>query len=267
MDNYLKLAIEAATAAGDYISDAAGKLDQLEVTQKKLHDYVSDVDRNAEKIITSTLLTEFPGHSILGEEFGESAGCESDYHWIIDPLDGTTNFLRSIPHYAVSIALQHKGVLAVGVVLDVPKGDLFFAQRGMGAYLNHNKITVSERISIEGALLATGVPFNGENLKKISSFTSTMENLLGLQTSGIRRLGAAALDLAYIACGRYDGFWEANLQAWDIAAGALLVTESGGVVSDLNGESDYLNTGNVLAANKSVHKSMLAITSKCYASD
>ena len=149
-------------------------------------------------------------------------------------------------------------------VYDAAKQDLFYASKGHGAYRNNAKIRVSQSLDIQGALLATGIPFSGKNLKQVSSFTNTMEKLLELQTSGIRRLGAAALDLAYTACGRYDGFWEANLQSWDIAAGALLVTEAGGVVTELNGDCDYLKSGNVLAANQYVHKEMLNVTSQYY---
>lgn len=264
MDNLLSVAIQAATDAGTYIARSASEIGQLNIIEKSLHDYVSEVDRNAEKIIRSHILKEFPSHTILGEEYGSGGGSDTDYKWIVDPLDGTTNFLRSIPHYAVSIGIAYNNELTIGVVYDPAKDDLFYAQKGKGAFLNKTKILVSQKPSIQGALLATGVPFNGKNLEEISSFTSTMEGLLAFHTSGIRRLGAAALDLAYIACGRYDGFWEANLQPWDIAAGALLVTEAGGIVSDLNGGDEYLTSGNILAANQCVHKPMLSITNKYY---
>lgn len=264
MDNLLSVAIQVATDAGTYIARSASEIGQLNIIEKSLHDYVSEVDRNAEKIIRSLILKEFPSHTILGEEYGSGGGCDTDYKWIVDPLDGTTNFLRSIPHYAVSIGIEYNNELTIGVVYDPAKEDLFYAQKGKGAFLNKTRISVSQKSSIDGALLATGVPFNGKNLEEISSFTSTMEGLLAFHTSGIRRLGAAALDLAYIACGRYDGFWEANLQPWDIAAGVLLVTEAGGIVSDLNGGDEYLSSGNILAANQHVHKPMLSITNKYY---
>lgn len=264
MNQFLKIAIEAATTSGRYIEEAANNIDKLEVSQKSLHDYVSEVDRHSESIITSLIVDNFKQHRILGEEYGQQGGLQSDYQWIIDPLDGTTNFLRSIPHYAVSIAMLYKGELELGVIYDPCKQDLFYAQKGQGAFLNDSVISVSQRATIEGALLATGVPFNGENLTQISLFTQTMEGLLSLQTSGIRRLGAAALDLAYVACGRYDGFWEANLKSWDIAAGALLVAEAGGKITDLDGTQDYLKSGNVLAGSKEVHKAMLSVTKRCY---
>ncbi|MCL4122366.1 UNVERIFIED_CONTAM: hypothetical protein GTU68_032404 [Idotea baltica] len=264
MNEFLKIAVEAATSAGEYIKQSAHKIERLKITEKSVHDYVSEVDRHSEIIITDLLAKNFPEHRVLGEEHGRCGNDSSDYQWIIDPLDGTTNFLRSIPHYAISIALLHKGEIVIGVVYDVPKSELFYACKGQGAFLNQVEINVSQKKSFQGSLLATGVPFNGENLEKISSFTTTMESLLALQTSGIRRLGAAALDLAYIACGRYDGFWEANLQSWDIAAGALLVKEAGGVVTDLNGGNEYLKSGNILAACKQVHAQMLVVTSRCY---
>lgn len=268
MNELLGVAISAASSAGKYIFQSASKINELTVTEKSLNDYVSDVDRHSEKIITSLILDSFPNHGILGEEYGltiisESAS-ESEYQWVIDPLDGTTNFLRSIPHYAVSIAVLYQGEPIIGVVYDAVKNEMFHAIKGEGAFLNTVKIGVSNRAGVEGALLATGIPFSGENLDQISSFTSTMEGLLELQTSGIRRLGAAALDLAYIACGRYDGFWEANLQKWDIAAGILLVTEAGGMVTDLNGELEHLISGNVLAGNTQVHQKMLTVTNKYY---
>ncbi len=264
MNEYLNIAIQAATKAGQYIAESANKLDEIEVTEKSLHDYVSEVDRNSESIISSLILKNFTEHRILGEEYGQQGSSDSDYQWIIDPLDGTTNFLRSIPHYAVSIAMLYKGELALGVIYDPAKQDLFYAEKGQGAFLNRMSISVSKRPTIKGALLATGVPFNGDNLTQISSFTRTMEELLSLQTSGIRRLGSAALDLAYIACGRYDGYWEANLQSWDIAAGALLVAEAGGQVTDLDGSSRYLESGNILVGTVELHKTMLNITKRCY---
>ena len=262
MKDMLRVAVSAAKSSGSYISKASKKTNELEVSEKQLHDYVSEVDRNSEIIITTLIAKHFPEHRILGEEYGHAGGTKSDYQWVIDPLDGTTNFLHSIAHYAVSIALIYQGEIVIGVVYDAAKDELFHAVKGEGAFLNEEKIGVSDKTSISGALIATGIPFNGENLEKVSSFTATMENILALQTSGIRRLGAAALDLAYIACGRYDGFWETNLQPWDIAAGILLVTEAGGVVTDLNGGNNYLQTGNILASNISVHSPMLSVTDK-----
>lgn len=264
MKSIIDTAIDAAKQAGDGIQRAADDICSLNIEQKSLHDYVSEVDRQSECLICESIQAAFPNHQILGEEYGLQGAEGSSYQWIIDPLDGTTNFLRSIPHYAVSIGVLKDGVLEHAVVFDPAKNDLFTASRGAGAKLNGVAIKVSESANIKGALLSTGVPYSGDNLAQIQEFTSTMTDLLSQQTSGLRRLGAAALDLAYIAAGRYDGFWEANLKAWDIAAGALLVIEAGGVVTDLKGEENYLESGNVLAANPGVHKDMLAVTKACY---
>lgn len=264
MDKFKQVAIDSALSAGHFILEATKSVDQLEVTEKSMNDYVSEVDRHAEKLIFTALLEAFPDHSILGEEHGEQLGAEQRYQWVIDPLDGTTNFLRSIPHYAVSIALLIDAQVVLGVIYDPAKKDLFVAQKGGGAFLNKQPIRVSDSGGINGALLATGIPFSGDNLLNISSFTATMTDLLALQTSGVRRLGAAALDLAYVAAGRYDGFWESNLKPWDIAAGILLVTEAGGIISDLKGGDTFLQTGGVLAANKLVYADILGVTKRHY---
>jgi len=266
MSPYLETAILAARDAGEYIRQAAADIGLLHIEQKSLHDYVSEVDRTAESKIAKVLGQRFPDHSMVGEEFGLRGANSAAYQWVIDPLDGTTNFLRSIPHYAVSIALLHKGQIVTAIVYDPAKDDMFTAEQGKGAFLNGHAISINNLSNIKGALLSTGIPFSGKNLDQISSFTHTMEGLLAEQTSGIRRLGAAALDLAYTACGRYDGFWEANLNIWDIAAGVLLVTEAGGVVTDLQGGQSQIISGNILAANSNVHADMLAITSKYYTS-
>lgn len=260
----INIAKGAAHTAGEYIADAFGGRAQLVIEQKSLNDFVSDVDRHSEQLITTELRQHFPSHRILGEEFGESGTRESPYTWIIDPLDGTTNFLRGIPHFAVSIGLQCDDQLVLGIVYDPIKKELFCAELGQGAQVNGQPMHVANGASLHGALLATGVPYSGDPLANISAFTSTLSSLLARQTSGIRRLGAAALDLAYVAAGRYDGFWESNLKPWDIAAGALLVTEAGGVVSALNGDDSYLKSGHILAAGQQVHQEMLAITTQSY---
>jgi len=259
------VATMAARRAGEFIRAASRDLSSLRVEQKSLHDYVSQVDRGAEQRIVSTIQSHFPEHAILGEEFGRQGPNNADFCWVIDPLDGTTNFLRGVPHFAVSIGVLHGASIECGVVFDPVKDELFCAVKGEGATLNDGKIQVSERASITGALLSTGVPFSGENLSRLDSFTNTMSGLLQCQTSGLRRLGAAALDLAYVAAGRYDGFWEASLNRWDIAAGILLVTESGGKVSSLDGGDDYLESGNILAATPAVHTDMLSVTQVNYA--
>lgn len=264
MDQILNLAKQAAIEAGKHIRLAADKIDSLNIEQKSLHDYVSEVDRQSESIIAEIILERFPEHTLIGEEYGQQGKKNGDYQWIIDPLDGTTNFLRSIPHYAVSIAVTHNDIIEYGVVFDPAKEEMYCAQRGQGAYLNDRKIGVSQCAGLRGGLLATGVPFSGENLAQLDKFTAAMTDFLEQQTSGIRRLGSAALDLAYVAAGRYDGYWEAMLKSWDIAAGILLVEEAGGIVSELNGGSQPLHSGDILAASPMVHRDMLIISQRYY---
>jgi myo-inositol-1(or 4)-monophosphatase len=215
-------------------------------------------------MITADLLASFPDHQVIGEEFGSSGSDTADYQWVIDPLDGTTNFVRGIAHFAVSIGVTFRGRPYAGVVFDPIKDELFTALRGHGAKLNGKPIHVSNRSGLRGALLATGIPFSGEPLAHFTHFTSTLSGLLQQHTSGVRRLGAAALDLAYVAAGRYDGFWESHLKQWDVAAGVLLVEEAGGLVTDLAGQTCDLSLGFVLAGSSAVHAEMLEITRECY---
>ena len=263
MNDYASIAAHAAQTAGQFIQASADNLATLKVEQKSLHDYVSEVDRGAEKIIFEIISSAFPQHGFVGEEFGDSA-IQSDYRWIVDPLDGTTNFLRGIPHYAVSIALTYQGEIIHGTVLDPVKQELFSATKGFGATLNSTKIRVSSAPSVTGGLYATGIPFNGRSLDNLLSFTDCMSALLHQHTSGIRRLGSAALDLAYVAAGRYEGYWEANLRQWDIAAGAILVSEAGGSVADLFGNGDFLENGHILAACPGAYSGLLDICSASY---
>jgi len=265
MEKYLEIAIVAAHKAGEVISEGAKRVSCLNIEQKSLNDFVSEVDRNAEQAIRNVLADHFPDHRILGEEYGGSEKT-SDYEWVIDPLDGTTNFLREIPHYAVSIALLVDVQVDVAVVFDPAKGDLFTAIKGQGAFLNGSPVQVRSEGRVEGGLLATGVPFSGKLLAEVDQFSNAMIGLLQQQTAGIRRLGAAALDLAYLAAGRYDGFWEANLKKWDIAAGCLLVTEAGGHVCDFKGGEDYLISGNIVAGAKGAVEEMLPIIKEAYKS-
>jgi len=263
MESILKVAKRAARLGGDVINSGAQSLSSLKVEQKSLHDYVSEVDRNAEKAISQAILEAFPDHQVLGEEYG-TVGANGQVQWVIDPLDGTTNFLRGIPHYAVSIGVLVDAKLEYAVVYDPAKNEMFCASSGKGATLNDVAINVNSVDSIRGGLFATGVPFNGENLNRIDCFSKTMVDLLHEHTSGLRRLGSAALDLAYVAAGRYDGYWEAKLQIWDIAGGALLVTEAGGIVSDLHGGNNYLSSGDILAAPAAVHSGLVKITARNY---
>lgn len=256
MNAMLNIAIRAARKAGDIIARSCDQLEKLKVTTKSNNDYVSEVDQRAEQAIIETILKAYPDHSILAEESGSHSG--NDYVWIIDPLDGTTNFLRGIPQYAVSIALSHKGKLQQSVVYDPIKQELFTASRGEGAQLNNKRIRVSQCKGIEGALLGTGIPFREGHLDILDDYLGMMQALIP-GSAGIRRAGSAALDLAYVAAGRFDGFWEYDLNQWDMAAGILLVEEAGGLVSDFKGGFDYLASGNIIAASPRLFKEMLKI--------
>jgi myo-inositol-1(or 4)-monophosphatase len=258
----LNIAVRAARRGGDIIVRHVDRVQALRVDTKGRHDYVSEVDRLVEAAIIDTLHKAYPGHGILAEESGahggESQGGEApggdDCVWVIDPLDGTTNFLHGFPQFAVSIAFRRKGVLEQAVVYDPLRGDLFTASRGAGALLNDRKIRVSGRLGLDGALVGTGFPFRG--LERLDAYLATLRAVIPL-SAGIRRAGAAALDLAYVACGRLDGFWEIGLKEWDMAAGALLILEAGGLVSDDRGEGGYLGTGNIVAGSPRVHRELL----------
>lgn len=252
MHPMLTIAIRAARAAGDIIVREMDRVSDLTIDSKNKNDFVSEVDRNAEDAIIHTIQQSYPDHAFLCEESGQRG--ESEYIWIIDPLDGTTNFLHEFPHFAVSIALQSKGRLDQAVIYDPVKQELFTASKGNGAQLNNRRIRVSNRITLQGALLGTGFPFRND--QEIDTFLESFRQLHP-EVAGIRRAGSAALDLAYVACGRLDGFWEFNLKPWDIAAGALLVQEAGGINSELFGGTDYLESGNIIAANPKMMKAML----------
>lgn len=247
MQPMLNIAIRAAHAAGDYISRQVNNIPNLEIEHKDTNDFVTHVDRMAEQKIIDTLLKAFPDHSILAEESGQQG--VSDYQWIIDPLDGTTNFLHGFPHFAVSIALSHKGKLEQAVIYDPMKQELFSASKGAGATLNNRRIRVTRPVSIKGALLGTGFPFRDK--QHLPAFQSMFADFFG-QAGDIRRAGSAALDLAYVAAGRLDGFWEIGLKPWDMAAGALIIREAGGLVGDFAGNDKYLDTGNIVAGNPKI---------------
>jgi myo-inositol-1(or 4)-monophosphatase len=249
----LRKAIEASRLAGEAIRHYANQPQKLDVENKDHNDFVTKVDREAETLIVRLLQRAYPEHGFLGEEGGKQ-GVDSDYEWVIDPLDGTTNFLYGIPQFSVSIALKHKGRLAIGVVYDPLRDETFAAARGDGATLNGRRIRVSERSSMQSALLGTGVPFRAN--QDLDLYLKTMKALLP-DTAGVRRPGSAALDLSYVACGRFDGFWEFGLNEWDMAAGALLVQEAGGLISDMHGNNTHMQTGNVVAGNPKVFKEMI----------
>ncbi len=262
MHPVINVAVRAAREAGRIINRASLDLDLLRVSEKSANDFVTEVDRASEQAIIDILLKAFPQHGVLGEETGTSHGrADAEYRWIIDPLDGTTNFIHGLPVYAVSIALEHRGVLQHGVVYDPSRDELFTASRGAGAFLDNRRLRVSRRTRIEDSLIGTGFPFRrGDDLEQyLEMFRKFSQRCVGL-----RRPGAAALDLAYVAAGRYDGFFEVGLQPWDVAAGALLVSEAGGMVGDFNGESEFLDKGEVIAANPRVYAQMVGML-KAYA--
>ena len=241
----LNVAVKAARAAGSIINRAALDVERLQVTSKGLNDFVTEVDQAAEHAIIEILLTAYPGHAILAEESGRKHGAKhSDYLWIIDPLDGTTNFIHGLPVYAVSIALSFRGKVKQAVVYDPSRNDLFFASKGRGAFLNDRRLRVSKRIRMAEALIGTGFPFRkGDNFKR---YLKMFEEVMA-QCAGMRRPGAAALDLCYVAAGWYDGFFETGLSPWDVAAGSLMITEAGGLIGNFTGESDYLYQREVVA--------------------
>jgi len=245
----LTIATRAARAAGDIILRNIDKLDRLTIEVKADNDFVTKVDRKAEEVILNTLQQAYPTHGIIAEESG-TYNEDSEYQWIIDPLDGTTNFLHGFPQYAVSIGLQHKGRMEVAVVFDPVKNELFTAARGDGAQLNGRRIRVTPRKGLANSLIGTGFPF-----KQPQYLDTYLDSFKAVhpKVAGIRRAGSAALDLAYVAAGRLDGFWEIGLQSWDMAAGVLLVREAGGIVTDFSGEGNYLETGNVIAAASKVY--------------
>lgn len=250
----LNIAIRAARSAGDLILRSADSIGQLRIDQKGKNDYASEVDRAAEREIINIIRTAYPDHAILAEESGSHEG--NDYVWVIDPLDGTTNFLHGFPQYCVSIALKIKGKLEVAVVYDPLRDELFTAKRGGGAMLNNRRLRVTQPNSLKGALLGTGFPFKTDI--HLDAYVG-MFRALTTECAGIRRAGAAALDLAYIAAGRLDGFWEIGIMEWDMAAGILLIKEAGGVVTDFSFNDNYLESGNVIAGSPKMHQLMYAL--------
>jgi len=252
MHPMLNIAVRAARSAGNIIVRNLDRLDALTVQTKDRNDFVSEVDRQAEQEILGILRKAYPSHGVLAEESGRQDG--NDYLWIIDPLDGTTNYLHGFPQFAVSIALQYKGRIEQGVVYDPLRQELFTATRGAGATLNDRRIRVTSRKSLDGALLGTGFPFKSQ--QHLDAYLDMFRALFP-KTAGIRRPGSAALDLAYVAAGRLDGFWEIGLSIWDMAAGVLLIQEAGGLSSDFVGGHDYLKSGNLVAGNPKVFAEIL----------
>ncbi|NBU89757.1 MAG: inositol monophosphatase [Betaproteobacteria bacterium] len=251
----LNIAVRAARAAGAIINRAALDLDILKVAAKGTNDFVTEVDRAAEQAIIEILLEAYPGHGILAEESGRERGAQdSDFLWIIDPLDGTTNFIHGFPVYAVSIALAFRGKVEQAVVYDPTRNDLFYASRGRGAFLNDRRLRVSKRTRMAEALVGTGFPFRkGDNFKRyLKIFEEVMQSC-----AGMRRPGAAALDLCYVAAGWYDAFFEMGLSPWDVAAGSLIVTEAGGLVGNFTGDADFLFQREVVAGNPKIYAQLV----------
>lgn len=251
----LNIAIKAARAAGTTILRSLNRLDSVPVVEKQRYDFTSEVDRAAEAEAVREIKRAFPDHAILAEEGGASGHPKSRFTWVIDPLDGTSNYLRGFPHYAVSIAQLDRDEPVLGVVYDPVRDELFVAGKGSGATLNERRIRVAQRLGLEGALLATGLPYRQR--QHLTSQLGMIRALLS-EAEDIRRTGSAALDLCYVACGRLDGFFEIGLKPWDLAAGALIVREAGGRVTDFRGQAGFMASGNVVAANLKVGDGMLA---------
>jgi myo-inositol-1(or 4)-monophosphatase len=256
----LNVAVKAARTAGSIINRAALDIESVRISQKKANDFVTEVDHAAERIIIDTLLSAYPGHGIWAEESGRTMGAkDSDYVWIIDPLDGTTNFIHGLPVYCVSIALAVRGKVEQAVVYDPTRNDLFTATKGRGAYLNERRIRVSKRNQLKESLISTGFPFRpGDDFNR---YLAMMGEVMQ-RTAGLRRPGAAALDLAYVAAGYTEGFFETGLQPWDVAAGSLLVSEAGGLVGNFTGESDFLEQHECLAGTPKVYGQLIGILGK-----
>ncbi len=251
----LNIALRAVRAAGEIIMRSYERQDSFTITQKGAHDFVTEIDQKVEHTLFKQLRQTYPDHAFLGEESGATP-TESDYLWILDPLDGTTNFIHGFPQFAISLALRVKGVTELAIVYDPLAREEFTAVRGRGAKLNSRRLRVSQQPGIRDSLIGTGFPFRPEQMSQMETYLKVFREV-ARQSAGIRRAGAAALDLAYVAAGRLDGFWESGLSIWDIAAGDLLIREAGGLVTDHLGGHDYLDKGNIVAGNPKMVKSIL----------
>jgi myo-inositol-1(or 4)-monophosphatase len=251
-DDFLEIAVKAAKLAGQIIVEHIGKISKKDIDLKKASDFVTIADKESEKIIIDTIKEHFPDHLFLAEESLKERGGET-YRWIIDPLDGTTNYIHGYPVFSISIALEYREEIIVGVILDPLRNELFWTEKGAGAYLNCLPIEVS-KMNVGESLVTTGFPFR--NKEMIDTYLKLFKNIF-LKVSDLRRAGSAALDLAYLACGRCDGFFELGLSPWDVAAGSLLIKEAGGIVTDFGGGNDYIRTGNIVAGNSVVHEVIL----------
>lgn len=260
MHPFINIAVKAARRAGALINRGALDIDRVQVSKKQPMDFVTEVDRAAEEAIISVLREAYPDHAILAEESGASnPEGDAEYTWIIDPLDGTTNFIHGFPQYAVSIGCSHRGQLQHGVIYDPVHNDLYTASRGMGAFVNDRRLRVSKALKLEDGLIGTGLPF-GES-KHLTRYLRILREVM-IKAPGVRRAGAASLDLAYVAAGRLDGFWEMGLKPWDMAAGVLLIQEAGGLVADFDGGEAYLTNGHLVAGTPKVFAPLLALVQK-----
>lgn len=251
----VNIAVNAARAAGNIIIRAQDRLDTIKVSKKQPNDYVTDIDQQVEQEIIKIIRKAHPNHAVIGEESGESSGSNDEYTWIIDPIDGTRNFIHGFPQFAVSIAIRRKGKIEHGVIYDPVRQELFSASKGKGARLNDHRMRVSTCNKLEESLLGTGFP-SPRSEDQVQAYTRALQTLLPI-CGDIRRAGSATLDLAYIAAGRLDGFWELDLKLWDLAAGTLLIKEAGGIVCDIDGSDNFLKSGNVVAGNPKILKLLL----------
>jgi myo-inositol-1(or 4)-monophosphatase len=252
----INIAIEAAKSASQILTKNFGKIKSEDIKEKDRNDFLTFVDTLAEKTIIDILLDNFPDHSILAEESGWRKQ-NSEFEWIIDPLDGTKNYISGVPNFSISIALRKNDQILLGVILDPVNNELFTTVKDEGAFLNGNKIRVSNRNQLERCLLGTGFPFKLKEL--LPQYINSFQDIFQL-SSGIRRMGSAAIDLAYVAAGRFDGFWELGLSPWDMAAGSLMIEEAGGKISDFCGENSYINSGYIVATNGHIHEDLIQIT-------
>jgi myo-inositol-1(or 4)-monophosphatase len=250
----LKVMSDAARKAARGLNRDFGEVTELQVARKAPADFVSAADLKAEQVLFEALSKARPGYSFLGEERGMVEGTDKTHTWIVDPIDGTTNFLHAIPHFAINIALQREGVIVAAVTYNPATNELFWAEKGKGCYVNDKRLRVAARTRLDDSLLATGIPFLGHG--QHARFLKELHQI-SQRVAGVRRFGSAALDLAWVAAGRYDGYWERDLKPWDIAAGVLMVTEAGGKVTDAEGGQDMLATGSVVAGNLDIHPLLL----------
>lgn len=255
----INVMVQAAMKAGRSLARDFGEVQNLQVSLKGPGDYVSQADRKAEQIVYDELAKARPGYSFLMEESGTVAGDDPQHRWLVDPLDGTTNFLHGIPLFAVSIALERQGQLVAGVIYNPAMDELYTAERGGGAFLNDRRMRVAARSQMSDTVIGTGIPHLGRGHHGRALLD--LRNVMG-ETSGIRRLGAAALDIAYVAAGRLDGFWEDDLKPWDTAAGILMVREAGGFVTDRDGKQNMFDTGSIICGNEAIHRGLLKLLQK-----